>query len=123
MKARVVKEYIDKHTQEFHAVGDVVFLTDERFAEITRVGRYVEEVKPDEGPVETAERPDEEPDQSLADQEAIDRTAEQEVKEQKVAQEPMEKAVDLEDSESTEPAEPIKTSKKTRRNKKVEKRG
>ena len=39
MKARVVKEYIDKYTQELHAVGDEVSLTDERFAEITKAGR------------------------------------------------------------------------------------
>lgn len=123
MKSRVVKEYIDKHTQEFHAVGDMVSLTDERFAEITGVGRYVEEVKPDEEPVEPTERPDDDPDQNLADQEAVDRTADQEAKEQKVAQEPMEKAVDSEDSESTELANPIKQPKKPRRNKKVEKRG
>lgn len=30
MKARVIKEYIDRHTKKFHAVGEEITLTDER---------------------------------------------------------------------------------------------
>jgi len=42
MKVKVMKEFIDKYTQEFHEVGEVITLTDDRFAEITKVGQYIE---------------------------------------------------------------------------------
>ena len=51
MTARVTREYIDKHTQEFHAVGEEISLTAERFAEIEKAGPYVvviEQSGPDE---------------------------------------------------------------------------
>lgn len=51
MKARVIKEFIDKHTQQFHAVGEEISLTVERFAEIEKAGPYVvviEQGEPDE---------------------------------------------------------------------------
>lgn len=75
MQARVVKEYIDRNTQEFHAVGDVVSLTDERFLEITRAGRYVEEVIQEEAPVNKAENPDSNLDQNPANQDPIGQNA------------------------------------------------
>lgn len=49
MKARVIKEFIDKHTQQFHAVGEEISLTVERFAEIEKAGPYVvvlEQIEP-----------------------------------------------------------------------------
>lgn len=97
MKARVVKEYIDKHTQELHAVGDEVSLTDERFAEITKAGRYVEEVKTDEESAEKVEEFDDDQQQGPADQE------------------PVESVEDSADQEPVEPAEAIKAPKKPRR--------
>lgn len=75
MQARVVKEYIDRNTQEFHAVGDVVSLTDERFLEITRAGQYVEEVMRDEAPAKKAENPDNNLDQNPTDQDSIGQNA------------------------------------------------
>lgn len=42
MKAKVIKEFIDRHTRKFHSIGEEITLTDERFAEIEKAGRYVE---------------------------------------------------------------------------------
>lgn len=44
MKYKVIKEYSDRITKEYRAVGDVVELTDER-AEELKAGGYVEEKK------------------------------------------------------------------------------
>ena len=51
MKARVIKEFINKHIQEFHAVGDEISLTAERYAEIEKAGPYVSVIEQSE-PVE-----------------------------------------------------------------------
>lgn len=45
MRAKVIKEFIDRHTEEFHGIGEEVSLTDERFAEIEKAGRYVEKIE------------------------------------------------------------------------------
>ncbi len=97
MKARVVKEYIDKHTQEFHAVGDLVSLTDERFAEITRAGRYVEEVEQDEGAAKKDGKSENDPEQGRADPE------------------PLESVEDSTDPEPINPGETVKAPKKPHR--------
>ncbi len=47
MKAKVIRDYIDKYTREYHAAGEMVTLTERRFAELTKEGRYVEEAEPD----------------------------------------------------------------------------
>lgn len=109
MKARVVKEYIDKYTQELHAVGDEVSLTDERFAEITKAGRYVEEMKQDEEPAEKVEEFDDDLVQGPSDQDPVESV------EDSADQEPAEPVEDLADQEPAEPAEPIKTPKKPHR--------
>jgi hypothetical protein len=44
MKYKVIKEYADRITKEYRAVGDVVELTDERADEL-KAGGYVEDVK------------------------------------------------------------------------------
>lgn len=44
MKAKVIKEFIDRHTRKFHSIGEEINLTDERFAEIEKAGCYVEMV-------------------------------------------------------------------------------
>lgn len=54
MKARVIREFIDKYTQEFHAVGEEISLTAERYSEIEKAGAYVVTIKQDE-PVEQNE--------------------------------------------------------------------
>lgn len=48
MKAKVIKEFIDRHTRKFHGIGEEIILTDERFAEIEKAGRYVEKIGKDE---------------------------------------------------------------------------
>lgn len=103
MKAKVIKEYIDKHTQKFHAVGEEITLTAERFAEIEKAGPYVvmiEQSEPDE-------QLDAVPEPHTNDQE----------------QEQPEKVADDVQSETVEQDEPVeepKTEKvkKTRRNRK-----
>lgn len=109
MKARVVKEYIDKYTQELHAVGDEVSLTDERFAEITKAGRYVEEMKQDEESAEKAEKFDNDLVQGPSDQDPVESV------EDSADQNPVEHAADPSDQDPIEPAEPIKTPKKPHR--------
>ena len=44
MKVKVVKSFIDKHTQEIHKVNEVFDCTDKRFKEIESVGHFVEKV-------------------------------------------------------------------------------
>lgn len=50
MKCTVIREYIDKETLTFNDVGEVVDVTDERFAEINNATGYtfleVKEEKP-----------------------------------------------------------------------------
>ena len=111
MKARVVKEYIDRYTWEFHAVGDVVSLTDERFSEITRAGRYVEEVIRDEAPAKKAENPDNNLDQNPTDQDSIGQNADL------ADHDPADEAADPEDQDSVGSPGPNKTSKNPRRKK------
>ena len=44
MKAKVIKEFKDKHTKKIHKVGDVLTVSQERFDEILTVGNFVEEI-------------------------------------------------------------------------------
>ncbi len=48
MKVRVIKEFIDKYTREFHGIGEEILLSEERFAEIEKAGAYVEKLPQDE---------------------------------------------------------------------------
>ncbi len=48
MKTRVIKEFIDRYTGDFYAVGKEILLTAERFAEIEKAGPYVEKIEWDE---------------------------------------------------------------------------
>lgn len=45
MKAEVIKQYIDKETGVFNAVGTTVELTDERFAEIEKKGHFLKAIE------------------------------------------------------------------------------
>lgn len=56
MKARVLKSFIDKHTAQSHKPGDVITVTEERFAEILETAPLVEEI-PDESAAEIKEQP------------------------------------------------------------------
>lgn len=100
MKARVTKEFIDKHTQKFHAVGEEISLTAERFAEIEKAGPYVvaiEQDEPYEQPDVVSEPPVNDPEKEQSEEETV--------------------AGQSEITEQVEPAEQPKT-KKTRRNRK-----
>lgn len=44
MKVKVVKSFIDKHTQKVHKVGEVFGCDEKRFEEIEKVGHFVEKV-------------------------------------------------------------------------------
>lgn len=101
MKARVIKEFIDKHTQEFHAVGEEISLTAERYAEIEKAGPYVVTIEQDEA-VEPSGTVPEIP---VEDQE-------------KGQPEEITAAEQSEPVEQNEPVQEPKTTKKTRRNRK-----
>ena len=45
MKAKVLKEFIDKHNGKTHKAGSIITISKERYAEILEVGKLVEEVK------------------------------------------------------------------------------
>lgn len=111
MQVRVAKEFIDRYTQEFHTVGDVVSLTDERFSEIMRAGRYVEEVIQEETPAKKAENPDNNLDQNI-DQDPLGQTADP------ADQNLIGEAANPADQDSIELPEPNTVPKKPRRNRK-----
>lgn len=45
MKAKVIREFVDKYTNELYAVGREITVTKDRYEEIRRVGDFVEEIK------------------------------------------------------------------------------
>lgn len=45
MKARVVMPFMNKQTGKLCNTGDIIEISAERFAEIKKAGRFVEEVK------------------------------------------------------------------------------
>ena len=53
MKVKVIKNFKDKHTGEFHKTGKVMNISKKRYEEILTVGKLVEEYK--ETADETAE--------------------------------------------------------------------
>ena len=44
MKAKVLKRFKDKYTEEIHEAGDIITVTKKRFKEILEVDALVEEV-------------------------------------------------------------------------------
>lgn len=46
MKARVLKRFKDKHSGRIYQEGETITISKERFNEILKVARLVEEVKP-----------------------------------------------------------------------------
>lgn len=60
MKVKVIKKFIDAHSKKVHAVGDELEITDARFKEICKVGKFVEVVEEQEAADDTdAETADE----------------------------------------------------------------
>lgn len=45
MNVKVTKAFIDKHTREFHDIGEVIEVTEERAKEILSAGEYIKEEK------------------------------------------------------------------------------
>lgn len=57
MKALVKETFNDKHTGELHKAGDILEITDERFAEILTVAPLVEAIPEDTGDAAGDEAP------------------------------------------------------------------
>lgn len=53
MKAKVLKKFRDKNTGKIHKKNDVITISKERFEEILKAGKFVEEA-PKEAPKEDA---------------------------------------------------------------------
>ena len=47
MKVKVIKAFRDKHTGKLNKVGAKLNITKERYDEILKVGKFVEEIKAD----------------------------------------------------------------------------
>lgn len=45
MKVKVIKAFRDKHTKKLHKVNDILTVNKERYEEILKTGKFVEEVK------------------------------------------------------------------------------
>lgn len=57
MKVEVINEFIDVHTKKLHKVGETLEVTEKRFAEIEKVGRFVKEAPEKEETTEKVEAP------------------------------------------------------------------
>lgn len=53
MRVVVIKEYIDRYTSERHEVGEKLDVTEERFAEMEKAGKYVVDISDEVGQQET----------------------------------------------------------------------
>ena len=49
MRVVVIKEYIDRYTSERHEIGEKLDVTEERFAEIEKAGKYVIDISDEVG--------------------------------------------------------------------------
>ena len=47
MKVKVVSRFVDKETKQLHEYGEVIEVTEARFAEISAAGKYVENLPDD----------------------------------------------------------------------------
>lgn len=59
MKVIVLRKFLDKHTGEVHKPGDILEITEERFAEILKVGKLVEKVSEETTEPEVSEEVEE----------------------------------------------------------------
>lgn len=55
MKAKVLKQFIDKHSGEIHKQGETINISQERYDEILSVGPLVEKIKESKKPKKAAE--------------------------------------------------------------------
>lgn len=55
MKAKVLKRFKDKYSGKFHEEGEMLTITRDRYNEILKVGKLVEEVKETKKAKNTAE--------------------------------------------------------------------
>ena len=55
MKAKVLKQFKDKHSGEIHQVGSILTISRERYEEILTKGHLVEEIKPTKKPQDSTE--------------------------------------------------------------------
>lgn len=55
MKAKVLKKFKDKYSGKFHEVDEIMTLSKERYEEILKVDKLVEEVKETKKAKDTAE--------------------------------------------------------------------
>lgn len=60
MRVVVIREFIDKNTGDFHAVGEKLTVDEERFAEIQKKGKFLVDISDEvEQPEENPAVPDE----------------------------------------------------------------
>ena len=67
MRVVVIKEYIDRYTSERHEIGEKLDVTEERFAEMEKAGKYVVDISDEVGQQETPAVPDENADQGQSE--------------------------------------------------------
>lgn len=67
MRVVVIKEYIDRYTSERHEIGEKLDVTEERFAEMEKVGKYVVDISDEVGQQETPAVSDENADQEQSE--------------------------------------------------------
>lgn len=58
MKVKVIREFVDKHTNELHPVGSVFNVTAKRMKEIQSAGDFVQEIKEVKEPEVKSEKTD-----------------------------------------------------------------
>lgn len=70
MRVVVIKEYIDRYTSERHEIGEKLDVTEERFAEMEKAGKYVVDISDEVGQQETPAVTDENADQEQSEPQA-----------------------------------------------------
>lgn len=67
LRVVVIKEYIDRYTSERHEIGEKLDVTEERFAEMEKAGKYVVDISDEVGQQETPAVSDENADQGQSE--------------------------------------------------------
>lgn len=63
MRVVVIREFIDKNTSVRHEIGEKLTVTEERFAELQKAGKYVIDITDEIGQQETPVVPEDEQEQ------------------------------------------------------------
>lgn len=63
MRVVVIREFIDKNTSVRHEIGEKLTVTEERFAELQKAGKYVIDITDEIGQQETPVVPEQEAEQ------------------------------------------------------------